>query len=89
MSWLTNGLTVFCAAIVKIRLCPNCKKSGVYAAAAEQQAEIGLVYRKPDGQNYRRRVVPVEVGNGVLIAECRERNALRRFEIKRIINILD
>ena len=68
---------------------PELQKKRRLCRAAEQQAEIGLVYRKPDGQNYRRRVVPVEVGNGVLIAECRERNALRRFEIKRIINILD
>ena len=57
--------------------------------AVECQTEVGLLYRKPDGRNYKRRVIPVEIKSDVLLAECLERNALRSFEISRIINILD
>ena len=56
--------------------------------AIRDNQKLKLVYCKTDGKNYKRDVIPQEIRQDFLIAECQERKSLRSFEIRRIVNIL-
>ena len=56
--------------------------------AINNRQEIRLIYRKNDGNNYKRTIIPHKIQNNLLIAECSQRQELRSFDISRIVNII-
>lgn len=55
--------------------------------AIDHRQEISIIYRKPDGNNYKRKIIPLQIQQNILIAQCSARQELRSFDIRRIINI--
>ena len=55
--------------------------------AINSKQEINIIYRKPDGNNYKRKIIPLQIQQNILIAQCSARQELRSFDISRIINI--
>ncbi len=67
---------------------PERLKHQLIIQAISSRTELLIIYRKPDGNNYKRAIFPQEIYGNTLIAQCTIRQELRSFDIKRIINII-
>jgi len=79
--------TFLCQYCEDIAMPERLKQQNLLQAINNRQ-EIRLIYRKNDGNNYKRTIIPHKIQNNLLIAKCSQRQELRSFDISRIVNII-
>ena len=61
-----------------------CEKLNGFIA---QKSTIEIIYQKEDGKKYKRKIIPQKIVGKNLLAYCTEREALRSFNLTRILNV--